>query len=46
MPAKLPVVLIVAEVRKVLDALTGVPRVAAMVLYGAGSDCRSALSFG
>ena len=27
MPAKVPVVLTVAEVRKVLDALTGVPRI-------------------
>ena len=36
MPAKVPVVLTVAEVRKVLDALTGVPRLMAMLLYGAG----------
>jgi integron integrase len=36
MPSKVPVVLTVAEVRKVLDALTGVPRIAAMLLYGAG----------
>jgi Phage integrase family len=36
MPSKVPVVLTVAEVRKVLDALTGVPRIVAMLLYGAG----------
>src|SRR5262245_47090200 len=35
MPSKVPVVLTVAEVRKVLDALTGVPRIVAMLLYGA-----------
>ena len=36
MPATVPVVLTTAEVRKVLDALTGVPRIVAMLLYGAG----------
>ena len=36
MPAKVPVVLTVTEVRTVLDALTGVPRIVAMLLYGAG----------
>jgi len=36
MPSKVPVVLTVAEVRQVLDALTGVPRIVAMLLYGAG----------
>jgi integron integrase len=36
MPSKVPVVLTVAEVRKVLDVLTGVPRIVAMLLYGAG----------
>ena len=36
MPSKVPVVLTVDEVRKVLDALTGVPRIVAMLLYGAG----------
>ena len=36
MPSKVPVVLTVAEVRRVLDALTGVPRIVAMLLYGAG----------
>ena len=36
MPAKVPVVLTVAEVRKILDALTGVSRLVAMLLYGAG----------
>ena len=36
MPAKVPVVLTVAEVRTVLDALSGVPRIVAMLLYGAG----------
>lgn len=34
-PAKVPVVLTVAEVRRVLVALTGVPRLVAMLLYGA-----------
>ena len=36
MPSKVPGVLTVAEVRQVLDALTGVPRIVAMLLYGAG----------
>ena len=36
MPAKVPIVLTVAEVRKVLDALAGVPRLVAMLLFGAG----------
>ena len=36
MPSKVPVVLTVAEVRKVLDALTAVPRIVAVLLYGAG----------
>jgi integrase len=36
MPSKVPVVVTVAEVRKVLDALSGVPRIVAMLLYGAG----------
>jgi integrase len=36
MPSKVPVVLTVTEVRKVLDALTGVARIVAMLLYGAG----------
>jgi integron integrase len=35
-PSKVPVVLTVAEVRRVLDALTGVPQLVAMLLYGAG----------
>ena len=36
MPSTVPVALTVAEVRQVLDALAGVPRIAAMLLYGAG----------
>ena len=36
MPSKVPVVLTAAKVRKVLDALTGVPRIVAMLLYGVG----------
>jgi integron integrase len=36
MPAKLPVVLSPSEVRQVLDQLIGVPRIVAMLLYGAG----------
>ena len=36
MPSKVPVVLSPSEVRQVLDRLTGVPRIVAMLLYGAG----------
>jgi len=36
MPSKVPVVLSPSEVRQVLDQLTGVPRIVAMLLYGAG----------
>jgi len=36
MPSKVPVVLSRSEVRQVLDRLTGVPRIVAMLLYGAG----------
>ncbi len=36
MPTKVPVVLSPSEVRQVLDQLTGVPRVVATLLYGAG----------
>lgn len=36
MPAKVPVVLSPSEVRQVLDQLTGVPRIVATLLYGAG----------
>ena len=36
MPSKVPVVLTVADVRTVLDAHTGVPKMVAMLLYGAG----------
>ncbi len=35
-PAKVPVVLSPTEVRQVLDKLTGVPRIVATLLYGAG----------
>ena len=36
MPSKVPVVLSPSEVRQVLDQLTGVPRIVATLLYGAG----------
>ncbi len=36
MPTKVPVVLSPSEVRRVLDQLTGVPRMVATLLYGAG----------
>jgi len=36
MPTKVPVVLSPAEVREVLDRLSGVPRIVATLLYGAG----------
>ena len=36
MPSRVPVVLTPAEVRSVIDVLTGVPRIVAMLLYGAG----------
>jgi len=36
MPTKVPVVLSPSEVRKVLEQLTGVPRIVATLLYGAG----------
>jgi site-specific recombinase XerD len=36
MPTKVPVVLSPSEVRQVLDQLTGVPRIVATLLYGAG----------
>jgi integron integrase len=36
MPSKVPVVLSPSEMRQVLDRLTGVPRIVAMLLYGAG----------
>lgn len=36
MPLKVPVVLSPSEVRQVLDQLTGVPRIVATLLYGAG----------
>ncbi len=36
MPSKVPVVLSSSEVRQVLDQLTGVPRIVATLLYGAG----------
>ena len=36
MPTKVPVVLSPSEVRHVLDQLTGVPRIVATLLYGAG----------
>jgi integron integrase len=35
-PARVPVVLTPVEVRAVIDALVGVPRIVAMLLYGAG----------
>jgi integron integrase len=35
-PSRVPVVLTPAEVRSVIDALTGVPRIVVMLLYGAG----------
>lgn len=43
MPSRVPVVLTVAEVRKVLDALAGVPRIVAMLLYGAGLRLQESL---
>jgi len=43
MPSRVPVVLTVAEVRKVLAALTGVPRIVAMLLYGAGLRLQESL---
>ena len=46
MPTKVPVVLSPSEVRQVLDQLSGVPRIVATLLYGAGSGCRSAWSCG
>jgi integrase len=36
MPTKVPVVLTPSEVRQVLDQLSGVPRIVATLLYGAG----------
>jgi len=36
MPSRVPVVLPPAEVRSVIDVLTGVPRIVVMLLYGAG----------
>lgn len=36
MPSRVPVVLTPREVRLVIDALEGVPRIVAMLLYGAG----------
>ena len=36
LPSRVPVVLTPTEVRAVLDALSGVPRLVAMLLYGAG----------
>jgi integrase len=36
MPSRVPVVLTPSEVRRVIDALAGVPRIAVMLLYGAG----------
>ena len=36
MPSKVPVVLSPSEVRQVLDQVTGVPRIVATLLYGAG----------
>jgi integron integrase len=36
MPSRVPVVLTPSEVRRVLEALEGVPRIVAMLLYGAG----------
>ena len=41
-PQRLPVVLTREEVRAVLDAIHGVPRLMAVLLYGAGRACSSA----
>ena len=43
MPARVPVVLTPAEARAVIDAIDGVPRLVAMLLYGAGLRLQESL---
>lgn len=44
LPSRVPVVLTPAEVRAVLDALDGVPKLVAMLLYGAGLRLQECLA--